>query len=73
MIIVKRLRVINRLGTLFEYTHVEEIKTYKERGIEFLYIKGETDDSLGFRKIVCDRHIIKDLLTMDAEFYIPKV
>lgn len=73
-IIAKRIRLILKNGQVKVYTHVICFDTFKTsesgRWIQ-LHIVGETDDVDGSRCNVIDNHYIKDLLTMDVEFYIP--
>lgn len=68
MIIAKRLRIIYKTGRIFEYTHVVAIATLGES----ISVKGERDDK-EMRKNITDTHMIKNLIVMDIDFYIPQV
>lgn len=75
-ILARRARLIFKNGQLKVYTHVTSFDTFKtgetERWMQ-LRVVGETDDVDGSRCNVIDNYYIKDLLTMDVEFYIPVV
>lgn len=66
-IIAKRLRIIYKTGRVFEYTHVIAIATLGSA----LIVSGEKERSGGDITNTTDTHVIKKLLTMDVDWYVP--
>jgi hypothetical protein len=73
-IIAKKLVLIQKNpGIRTDYTHILDIGFFREKGQEYMVVRGESLDSFDMPRPVYDKYKIDDLELMLVEFYIPKV